>query len=308
MTLDRWAVSRAALICLLVMRTGGAEPPTDRPAAGQPPDGAAADVTPKAVVDAHVAQLRQLHEAVKAELPLTDEQKAAIDALFEAHIRTVTTADGRRPFGVNADDAKAIEELRKRLSAAREAGDQEAVRKLTAEFRELIRSRRQVTGLTTDQFFARVILVLDKEQTEGFRRLIKRLRIGDARGRPADELVGLWRAVLSPEVGLSDEQRRAVHSLRVKASRASAEARKNGDEDRITQINNEIRGEVMARLTPEQREKVEALLARPAKQARTAGTKGTPGPPVPTADGPPHSEPSADPGRDSGAPPPPGYP
>ncbi len=243
------------------------DPHTGKPESAKDSQGAdspeSALTVSKSSMEAHIAKLRELQTAAKKELVLSEEQEAAIDGLFDAHVRAVRQSGGQRPFGVNTEDANAVEELRKKLNAAREAGDQDELRKLTSQFKELVQSRRAATGLTTDQFIAKVAAVLDKNQAAAFRKLINRMRFGDARGAPSENLTRFWRAILHPELNLSDEQRRSIHELRTKAVKLTAEARSQGKEDELPRIGADLRSEVVVLLTPEQRLKLDEMLKNP---------------------------------------------
>lgn len=226
------------------------------------------------VVRRQIAQLVKLQSAMKKKLGLTGTQKEAVDQLFKTYVRSLNDKEGRRrPFGVNPTDGNELKSLREQLNEARKAGDEEAVRKLRGQFRQMLQTRTTAMALTLDQFFAKVVEELDEKQRRGFRSLIKRMRIGDVRQSHRGDLRRLLRMVMNPDVGLSSEQQQALRTVFRRGSVAIAQAERDGA-DNVDELTAKLRADVLNELTPAQRAAVEAALQENAARDRKRKAAG----------------------------------
>ncbi len=226
------------------------------------------------VVRRQVAQLVKLQSAMKKKLGLTSTQKEAVDQLFKTYTRSLNGKDGRRrPFGVNPTDGNKLKNLRVQLAEAKKSGDEEAVRQLRKKFRQMLQTRTKAMALTLDQFFAKVVAELDEKQRQGFRSLIKRMRIGDVRHSRRGGLRRLLRTVMNPDVGLSSEQQQTLRTVFRSGSVAIAQAERDGA-DNVDELTAKLRVDVLNELTPAQRAAVEASLQENAARDRNRKAVG----------------------------------
>ncbi len=206
-----------------------------------------------------VTQLGRLQEQMRSELKLTRKQEESTDNLFRNHLRSLKNSGrGRRPFGANASDTDALKVLRNRMIEAKKAGDDETLRDLRREFRQSMESRGRSTTLTTSQFLMRIRAELDEGQRDGFQALIERLKIGASPAGHRSGIRSLWRAVVRPNVGLSDEQKMSIQAVLRDGLTGTAQA--NSESDERGDIAARVRAEVFGQLSKEQRATVEANL------------------------------------------------
>lgn len=205
------------------------------------------------------AGLKKLWDAMKSELDLRKEQEKAVDELFRTHLRSLREGrNHRRPFRAGPGNAKKLKNLRDKLREAQKAGDKETTRELGRQLREIKEARGTAVADTTTQFIEKLAEALNEDQRPAFRQLVKRLQI---RNRPEVRAVALrrlWRATRHPDVGLSDEQRRAVQAALRKGFLSTAQSGR--DANTPEEVMADVHAEVFKELTPEQRVKIEAML------------------------------------------------
>ena len=208
----------------------------------------------------HLERIEKLQDAMKEKLSLRPEQEEAIDAVFEEYSGTLEAREERhRGAGLNVQERAKVRELRDKLIQARKDGDKEALEELREKFRSLQRGRYPVQVMTGDQLISKLTDELDVEQVPAFRKIVKTMRIGGFPTGPTARLRKIARAVLRPDVGLPAEQRRAILKTIRKAQADVAEI-EDDDEEKANQIVDKARAEVFEKLTPSQRDKVEAAV------------------------------------------------
>ncbi|MFQ5461925.1 MAG: hypothetical protein ACE5E5_04770 [Phycisphaerae bacterium] len=219
-------------------------------------------------------------------LELDADQKETISELFDEEIDRLKAVHAEAQ-GADARQEKLDEarDLQKALMEARKAGDRQRARQLRQELgRVLGASRRgapqpvRIVG-----FLRKVNDELNDSQRSEFRGLVRKagIRIGrGGRGRP---LMAFRRALFSPEVNLSEDQRREVMQMmrdfRARFNpgrrpggsgnpgRDAAPNGKNGDQaqpapgDREEQIK-QLQQAVLELLDAQQRERFEATLEK----------------------------------------------
>ncbi len=212
-----------------------------------------------------VMELTKLQNEMKKKLDLSRTQETAIDALFKGYLRTLRQRVGpQRPGGEQSEDTAELWELRRKVIEARKAGDQQTGRQLREQFKQKLRSRSSPTNIGMWQLFDDVSAELDGEQRRSFRKLIMRFPVGHVRRPHGGELRALQRAVMSPDVDLSEEQRQAVRG--VMRDGVASVRKMERDSDQAKQIIAKVSADVFEILTPEQRTKVEVILKQDAQR------------------------------------------
>lgn len=221
-----------------------------------------------AMIRRRVTDLNRLHAAIKKQLDLSREQEEAVGALFKNYVRSLKSLQGKRrtqPFEPAV--AQKLRELRTQMKNARSAGDDVEVQRLRTEFQRVRRPRPAATLQTVDQFIGQVIQHVDEKDHAAFQALVRRSRILVYRPSGAGKLRLLLRAAMHPSIGLSDEQKRAVRDIMRESLLSVGRAHEqSGDGPAVIE---HARADVFALLTPEQRTKVEALLAQRDGNARS---------------------------------------
>ncbi|MGB2985979.1 MAG: hypothetical protein WBE26_08855 [Phycisphaerae bacterium] len=207
-----------------------------------------------------IAQLKKLQEAMNKKLDLSKEQEQTIDQLFSEHLRKLEEGQGRRSaFAGSPKDAEELKVLRDKLIEARKAGDQETLHKIRKQFREKLREDFAAKKRTAPDIIEKLAAELDENQRSEFHKLVQRLWTGESHHPRPDGLRKLWRAVMKPDMGLSEEQQRAIRETLRGGFASIAEAGK--DKKKVREITNQVRADIFKELTPEQRAKIEATLA-----------------------------------------------
>lgn len=229
----------------------------------------------------YLVQLRKLQEAMKENLGLSRAQTEAVDQLFRNYLHGLKEDRGRRrPSGSNPNDVEKLKDLRARLREARKAGDNETVQELRGEFRRMRQTGGSAAALPASQFIKKIEAELDEDQRPGFQSLLKRLRIGASADEDRGGLQRLRRAVMSPGLGLTDEQRRTIQAIFRKGLVSTAQAARASAEG--AEITTQVRADVLKVLTPEQRTKMETMLRAGADRSRGLRRPGATHPPRPT--------------------------
>jgi len=213
--------------------------------------------------------VRRLHESVRKEIRLRDEQIPVINKLFEDHIAHLTEMAKERE-AKREENAGKIEELRDQLQAAREQDDQETVRRLSQELRELFGGGQEVMDANRN-FNAAVIEELDEEQAKVFTRLTREvMSVGPQARNRLREIQVMNRALR--EVQLTPEQKEATDKIFVDLRGKLAEARPHGDEA-ISKLIDDTREGILAQLDDSQKEEFAAAEERVRKMIQEAGAQ-----------------------------------
>ena len=205
-----------------------------------------------------IARLTRLHDQMKGKLDLTAEQKAVIHDLFDEHFSELK--EDRRRSGRDksaSERQEKLEELREELRDALASGDVSVAKEIRQQMREILYNRSTRVTSRTEKFVEALDEELYEEQLPKFRELLKRLGFRGRQGS-AQSLRGLMRAMMSQEVGLSPEQRRAVLDI-VRDAFLVSDPDQRADAQ-LTEVAEELRAEVMGELTASQWAKVEAIL------------------------------------------------
>ncbi len=203
----------------------------------------------------HVGLLTKLHEKMEAKLDLSDEQKRAVDELFRDHLKKLKDARSQR----RADKAAAVRademaELREKMKEARDAGDKDTVNELRKKMRDILKEQRGGVTKGTSEFLGNVRDELEENQVKWFESMVRELGLDLDEG-PGITVQQLLKAVLSPEIGLSSDQRKAVlDRMRGALLGMDSDARDAGDLDDISP---QLRADLRAQLTEAQWTKVE---------------------------------------------------
>jgi len=216
-----------------------------------------------------VAIVRRLHEMVRKEIRLRDEQIPVINQLFEDHIAHLTEMAKERE-AQREENAGRIEELRDQIEAAREQDDQETVRRLSQELRELFGGGQEAMDANR-KFNAAVIEELDEEQAKAYTRLSREvMSVGPQARNRLREIQVMNRALR--EVQLTPEQKEATDKIFVDLRGKLAEARPQGDEA-ISKLIDDTHGEILAQLDDTQKNEFAAAEDRVRKMIQEAGAQ-----------------------------------
>lgn len=253
---------------------GESEPPEAKADAGQrEPDQPSAEARRSNTrAQRYIAEIVKLQDTMKKKLSLSKKQEEVIDALFRDYVRAVKERqEARRQASARPEAADELRQLRDKMLEARDSGDMEAVRQLREQFRQKLRLRSGPPGADAGQFVQKVAAELDEKQRPAFRKLARRLSTGNAHRPPQlnREIYYLWRAVLQPDVGASSEQKKEIQGMVRKAHLSIEEA--ESDEVKVKEITAKVRSDILEKLTPEQRAKVEAAMKEPFGRDRRPG-------------------------------------
>ena len=239
----------------------------DRPAGVRPFD--RSKPVPWASSEDPIKRLRELQQAMKDELGLSNEQLESTDRLFEDHIGRLQeeTASGRAE-GSESVDIEELKSLRDQMMEARKAGDIETAKKLREQMLERAQKRRiHPPGESTSRFIRTVAEQLEKEQLEAFQRLVKRFGFAERERPRPSRLHALFRVVRDPELGLSSEQQRTIHGI--VRDTLMAQRPRGGTRPDMDKVADAVRMNIAEHLTPEQNARFDSLLGA----AEAAGGK-----------------------------------
>ncbi len=214
-----------------------------------------------------VKDLGTLREAMKERIELSAEQKEVIEEIFEEQMgRLEEQARLQKSGETDEDSAEMIRELREQMVATRESGDADAMKEIREQIRELMMRGRSRGATGMHLFLRRVADELTQDQAKTYRRILKRLKLDRFVERPGMALRQLMRAVMHPEMNLTEEQRQAIRELSREAFKGAAKGAGNGagpegrSPEMLAQITEELKPKIFAELTDEQRATVERLL------------------------------------------------
>lgn len=218
---------------------------------------------------------KALHELVRQELELRDEQVKDVNNLFEEYLEG-TAEQVRKMEAARQENAARIEELQQEAVEARRNRDGELVREISQELRELSGADGTLVTLRRE-FFHDIAEVLDEEQNRQFRRLAGQA-MRSAGGR--ERLAGLWdlqilrRALLELEPP-PEQMRAAMRHFRDSQERLS-QARQEGEEA-MRQLAAEVREGVLGELDEQQVAALEEAEARVRQKVARRGPRRRPG-------------------------------
>ena len=224
-----------------------------------------------------LARIRKLHELMRKEIRLRDEQIGPINRLFENHLEALTALSKEREAKRRANAAR-LEELEQEIAAARKDGDRETVRRLRREHRELSGAAGRLMELHRS-FHAEVTEELDQEQGKAFRALARRVMFGrPERSSRLRDIQTLRRALR--ELDLSPEQKEATRRHFSGLREKLTEARPQGEEA-IGKVVDELREAVLGELNEEQiarfeqtEQQIRKELERQFRRGRPRDTEG----------------------------------
>ena len=161
-----------------------------------------------------VAKLGKLQASMKERLDLTPEQTRTIDSLFEEHVQSLKESTDRRARHEEQEGGlEEVRQLREQLVEARKAGDKERAQEIRQQMSEKLRQRRSTMPMPTGHFLEKVANELEENQVSTFNALVKRFDLDQMRRPRRNPWGNLMRAVMSPELNLSREQRQAIREV-----------------------------------------------------------------------------------------------
>jgi hypothetical protein len=223
----------------------------------------------------HQALIAKLRERMDEKLDLSNEQERAVDALFQTHMKELKNAKGQRRATKEAEKRDdELAELRGKLREARAGGNKEDVNEIRKQMRDILKEQRQGVTKGTAEFLRKVRDELDDEQTKEYEEIVRELGL-DLEDNSGITVQQLFKVVLSPEIGLSEEQRKAVlDRMRGALLGMDTDAKDAGD---LGDISSQLRAEVRSDLTPAQWTKVEEMIKADAAAAKAASGEKKPG-------------------------------
>ena len=223
-----------------------------------------------------ISRLRELQQAMKDELQLSDDQLKNTDKLFKDHLeRLQEKAASEGAEGAEAVDIEELKSIREQMMEARKAGDIGTARKLRGQMMERARKRRAYpSGESTSRFIKEVADQLEKGQLEAFQTLVKRFGFAKRERPQPNRLHALFRAVRDPELGLSTEQQRTIHEI--VRDTLMAQRPRGGARPEMDKVADAVRVKIAEHLTPKQNAKLDTLLSA----AEAGGGKAGPARPT----------------------------
>lgn len=193
--------------------------------------------------------LRKLQRAM-SRMEISERQRTAIDALFEGHFAEY---GGRE---VPADQ----QEFLKKMREAYAAEDMERVDEIRRQRAELKSGRAEQMREATTKLLGEIEEQLETAQRDQFHQLVERFRVNQQRRTTSPRMKAVMRVVYNRDVDLTDEQREKIKSLQRDAHKA-ARAKRLDKEERAEQ-DEKLISEILAVLTSEQQETVEATIKK----------------------------------------------
>ena len=193
--------------------------------------------------------LRKLQRAM-SRMEISERQRTAIDALFEGHFAEY---GGRE---VPADQKEFLKKMREAYAAE----DMERVDEIRRQRAELESGRAEQMREATTKLLGEIEEQLETAQRDQFHQLVERFRVNQQRRTTSPRMKAVMRAVYNRDVDLSEEQREKIKSLQRDAHKA-ARAKRLDKEERAEQ-DEKLISEILAVLTSEQQETVEASIKK----------------------------------------------
>jgi len=203
-------------------------------------------------------QLPRLQSMMQERLDLTPQQNERISSMFDRQIA------GLRDAYLTTKDTKSetqsreeIKEIQRQLIDARKERESERAAELSEKLREILRARQGEEAPSIAPFLAEIRQQLSPTQAPTFDKQVELLGLDEQAGS-AMTLRRFMQAVMSPDVALTVVQRREVREIISEqlSKRENPSSPLESDPQQLTQLQEAV----MAKLTPEQRAKVEALL------------------------------------------------
>jgi hypothetical protein len=208
--------------------------------------------------------LEQLRREMISKLDLDDEQLEAIRDIFKDRTAEVEAyyAEKRRS---EAQDQQKMHELEMQIREARQAGDHETLRELMEEMRQLQGGDRELRR-GRQEFHDALANELNEEQEREFRKIVQRLRRDqNPRRFRLRGIQDIRRA--TEDLGLSEEQNRAIRDYLVEAMRAVGET--GNDEEKLAELQASLQQKIVDELTDEQAKQFLAKLEELRQQPET---------------------------------------
>lgn len=256
----------------------GAICPAQQPA--QPPDPAGKAAKPADADDAEVrvagpddvegprlkfkvAKINSLRKMVEEKVDLNPAQKGIVRKLFNDYISdlkaNVPTKQNRTVTKRNKIYPPTVEQLEEDLADARKKGD---VAKAAEIERQITLAKKTLTTPVDDQTYLLLEAIkkeLKPDQLAQFEKVVERWHAISPRGPRTGSFQQLRRALADPEVGMSEEQKKATDAIlqdTLKEVRMGGSRSPEKMEESVTKA----RIAIFEKLTPEQQMKVNANL------------------------------------------------
>jgi len=238
------------------------QPPSKNPKAAAPRAAAGKEVFgPR--FEYRISNINKLRAMMEEKIELTPEQKAKINGLFNDFIEDMRNNSPQRSRDPNTPANKvyppSMRDLEKQLKSAEEKGDDAATEKIRREITILKKEPSTATEDYSPVLIEKVAAELKPEQAATFASVVERWKAVSPRGPRTGPFKQLRRALLDPEVGLTEAERATVEKV---LNDALKSGRAGGDRnaEKMAEAVEKARAVIFEKLTPEKREKVEANL------------------------------------------------
>lgn len=207
---------------------------------------------------------RQL-DTITKELNLDAEQAAAVAKLLDAHrdkMRNISASFRRSP-----EEIEEMKAIREQMREAREAGDREAMDALLASLREIRRARQEKMAPAKEQMEAAkqalhdgISELLREDQQPKFEKLWKQRFFQEGRRRGPVRNPRALLALVNRLDDLKPEQKKQVEDLFRQFRESQKRNRENPSPQAKKKNQAKLFNDVLAVLTPVQRQKIERQL------------------------------------------------
>lgn len=222
------------------------------------------------------SKLADLRGKMADSLQLTEKQKPAIDALFQAFIKaSAEAAKAKKDF--EAAEGEKQKQLEAQMEAAKQAGDEAKMKALSDQMAEM--KKKKVEALKVHpapseiELFNNIEKALEPAQADKFRKMLSDLKLVAPENAGASlEPKEFIKAVTGKDVGLDDAQRKAVEAIYKKASGELKKASAKNPE-KVKDLTAKLRADVKAAMRPEQWQAALNTLAQAERKAQKENKK-----------------------------------
>ncbi|MFH1419031.1 MAG: hypothetical protein ABII12_12195 [Planctomycetota bacterium] len=215
-------------------------------------------------------------------LNLDETQQAEFERLFKEHMKQ--EAEARSSYMPSEELREKMRQIREEVRAAREAGDQEKIDELKAKMREL-REEQQASleplheqmAKSKDELHDKLLALLNEDQKDTFEEVWEqRIARRFGHGGPPPRRPQVLKAIVDKLEDLTPAQEEQIQGIFEdcrKAARdaASTEEKPKTDRKADRERTEKLYKDVLAVLTPQQREEVEKKLSREGGPPRDRG-------------------------------------
>lgn len=264
-------------MCVAAVCLGRAQPESPPPEPPHRPPGlVGGPLAPRPMM----GNIRGFVERMKTDLALDANQQTAVQELVDVYDKRMQ--DLRNDMRQTPEQIKQMADLRDKMKKANEANDQDAIKAVSEEMQQLRKAQmdhigpaRERMAKTQDELKEKLRAVLREDQRAGFDKLWDENMTQGARSRVNPRML---KSMIDRLTDLSAEQKQQISELMKRSDEAVRSQKDLAPAQREAQ-NQRTCDSLLAVLTPEQREKVQARIeGRPGALPREPA--GNPHPPT----------------------------